>query len=179
MSSHGDPINEIQLPLEVATLNLLTNMLRNWTMPGDSTKYSKVIHVGHSFGSIQSYTLTVLYPSVSDGLVLTGFSQNSTFASYFVLGGNFIDANTVSALSSYPTGYLAVGDVTGVQINFFGPGDFDPNLLQLAFSTGEPVTPGELLTLGGLTGLPNLFKGPVLVITGGMGCYHQDLRESY
>lgn len=105
-------------------------------------------------------------PSISDGIVLTGFSQNGSFASQFLLGSNFIIANTVSALSQYTTGYLAPNAVEGVQIDFFAPGDFDPNVLNLAYMTGQPVTPGEILTLTGSSAMPNSFAGPTLVITG-------------
>ena len=165
MSSHGDPVSVIQQPLEEAALYALTTMIRNGNFPNVDAKFSKVVHVGHSFGSVLSYTLTRDYPAVSDGLVLTGFSANSTFVPYFALGGNFILANTVPALSAYPDGYLAAGDASGVQTNFFAPNDFDPAILNVAFETGQPVTVGELLTIGA-AGVNN-FTGPVIVITGG------------
>ena len=46
----------------------------------------------HSFGSAQTYALVNLYPSISDGIVLTGFSLNASFAGYFVAGSNFEQA---------------------------------------------------------------------------------------
>ena len=166
MSSHGDPVSEIQQPLEEAALHAITSGLRNGTLPGlSSISFPKVVHVGHSFGSQLSYGLARDYQDISDGLVLTGFSQNGSFVADFELGGNFIVANTVAALSSYPNGYFAAGDASGVQTNFFAPGAFDPNILDLAYKTGEPVTVGELLTLGA-NGV-NSFQGPVLIITGG------------
>ncbi|KAF2673752.1 alpha/beta-hydrolase [Microthyrium microscopicum] len=165
-SSHGEPINEIQVWLEVAALSSLTGLLRNGSLPGAGQKYEKLIHVGHSFGSIQSYTLAVINPSISDGLILTGFSQNGSFISDFLYAGGLIEANTLSSLQEFPTGYLASSDVSSAQRNFFSPGDFDPDILSVAYSTGQPVTPGELLTIGGLSGVPSEFAGPVLVITG-------------
>lgn len=125
------------------------------------------MHVGHSFGSIQSYSLNVLHPGASDGLVLTGFTQASDFIPYFGLGGNFIGANGVQSFKSYPNGYLAASDPSAVHTNFFSPGAFDPALLDVAFLSGQPVTVGELLTIAGQTALPNPLKGPVLIITGG------------
>jgi len=107
-----------------------------------------------------------MYPDASDGLILTGFSQNGSFLPFFELGGNFIQANTVAALSAYPDGYLASANPSGVQTNFFSPGDFDPAILALAASTGQPVTVGELLTIGGETASVNPFAGPVLILTG-------------
>ncbi len=99
--------------------------------------------------------------------ILTGFSQNATFAPDFILGSNFIIANTIPALSSYVTGYLAPATVQGAQIDFFAPGQFDSNVLAVAYATGQPVTPGEILTLGGGGATPNPFAKPVLIITGG------------
>ena len=54
-------------------------MLRTGTLPGVSQKFNKIVHVGHSFGSVLSYELVAMYPNSSDGLILTGFSQNSSF----------------------------------------------------------------------------------------------------
>ena len=87
-----------------------------------------------------------MYPDISDGIGLTGFSQNGSFVPFFLLGGNFIEANNVAAFSSLPDGYLAAGDKSAVQTNFFAPGDFDPAILTYAYKTGQPVTVGELLT---------------------------------
>ena len=176
MSSHGDPVSVIQQPLEEAALYALTTMLRNGQIDG-CADYSKVVHVGHSFGSDISYGLARDYPTASDGLVLTGFSVNSTFLSFFALGGNFILASNVSSLSQYPDGYLAAGDVSAVQTNFFAPGNYDPNVLALAYETGEPVTVGEILTLGA-PGV-NHFTGPVFVITGGMFLMLNSLLHLY
>lgn len=166
MSQHGEPVNEIQALLEVDALRALTEMLRAGSIPGVIKSFNKVVHVGHSFGSEHTYALTAMYPTISDGIALTGFSQNGSFVPFFELGGNFIQANTVAALSAYPDGYLAAGDPSGVQTNFFSPGMFDAAVLALAYSTGEPVTVGELLTIGGETGSVNYFAGPTIIVTG-------------
>ena len=109
---------------------------------------------------------------------MTTSARPRNIASYFELGSNFIIANQVSALSSYPTGYLAPASVQGVQIDFFGPGDFDPNVLMAAYMTGQPVTPGELLTLAGSSASMNSFAGPSLVITGGKFFYSSILYDN-
>ncbi|KAK4996695.1 hypothetical protein LTR66_003751 [Elasticomyces elasticus] len=92
-SSHGDPKNEIQLPLEVQALAAITRMLRNGTLPTVNHAFSKVIHVGHSYGALQSYALTAMYPDLSDGIVLTGYSTNGTFTGLFFAGANLQQAN--------------------------------------------------------------------------------------
>lgn len=85
--------DNIQSFLEVAALAAITRMLRNGTFPDVSTSFTKIIHVGHSFGSAQSYALAAMYPDISDGLVLTGFSMNGSFVGFFASGGNFVQAN--------------------------------------------------------------------------------------
>ncbi|KAJ9133818.1 Ctr copper transporter family protein [Pleurostoma richardsiae] len=165
-SSRGDPVNEVQAFLEVAALKALSDKLRMGQISGIPCRYSTIVHVGHSFGSVQTYTLTQYYPDVSDAIVLTGFSQNGAFIGDFAFGGNFVAAKAVRTLSQYAAGYVAAGDVNGVQSNFFAPGQFDPALLYVAYKTGQPVTVGELLTIGGATQFTNSFAGVVLIITG-------------
>ncbi|OTA63563.1 hypothetical protein K449DRAFT_368356 [Hypoxylon sp. EC38] len=166
-SSHGEPVNEIQTGLEVAALHALTTQLRQAAVPGIAASYDKVLHVGHSYGSVQTWALTAMYEGISDGIVLTGFSESGDFVPYFMLGGNYILAHDASpTLASYPAGYLAPADVTAIQINFFAPGNFDPDILDAAYRGGQPVTIGELMTLGGVTTGNNTFGGPVLIVTG-------------
>jgi len=166
-SSHGDPVQEIQALLEVDGLRALTEKLREGCLEGVDDHFEKIVHVGHSFGSTHTYALTAMYPDISDGIALTGFSQNGTFLPYFQLGGNFVDVKTNAALApQYAHGYLAAGNPSAVQTNFFSPGSFDPEILTFAATTGQPVTIGELLTIGGETGSLNHFAGPVFVITG-------------
>ncbi|ETS87343.1 hypothetical protein PFICI_01171 [Pestalotiopsis fici W106-1] len=164
-SQHGDPVNEIQSFLELAVLIELTSQLRAGQVESVAT-YDKTVHVGHSFGSIQTYGLAAQRPELTDAIALTGFSQNGSYNAEFALGGNFVQANSIPALGDYPDGYFASGSETGVQINFFGPGDFDPAILKAAYSTGQPVTVGELLTLAGPASVLNTYPGPVQIVTG-------------
>lgn len=167
-SSHGEPVDEIQATLEIAALKELTKLARSQQLPGVSGSFDKVVHVGHSFGSIQSFEMAREAPELSDGLILTGFGLNGSFLPLFELGGNFVSVTTVPALASqYVAGYLGAGDPSGVQTNFFSPGQFDPAALDLASGIlGQPVTVGELLTIGSAIGGVSQFSGPVLVVTG-------------
>ncbi|WYZ36758.1 hypothetical protein EsH8_II_000264 [Colletotrichum jinshuiense] len=165
-SSHGEPINEIQAWLEVAALKALTDKLRAGTVPGVGCTFEKIVHVGHSFGSVHSYALTAAFPDISDGIVLTGFAPNSTFISNFILGNAFIQANKAAVFRDYPNGYLAPAYEGGVQVGFFAQGNFDPKILTAATKAGQPVTVGELLTIGGEANQLSSFAKPVLIITG-------------
>jgi pimeloyl-ACP methyl ester carboxylesterase len=175
-------------------------MLRNGTLPCiNHTGFDKIVHVGHSFGSAQSYALAAMYPSISDGLVLTGFSMNASFVGYFAAGADFqlanlnqplrlgsgniaaglnyltqtygltdllagLDLTSVQALD-YANGYLVNSNVNSQQYLFFLPGSFDTGILYYGEQTKQPVTQGELFTLGSLP-MMNTFAGPVLVFTG-------------
>jgi pimeloyl-ACP methyl ester carboxylesterase len=165
-SQHGDPLKEIQAPLELAALVALTQGLRAGSIEGVSQNFDKVIHVGHSFGSILSYALTRDMPDISDALVLTGYAGNGTFIPYFLLGGNFVSVTTTSLSSNYSAGYFACGNPSGVQTNFFARDHFDQNILPFAYRTSQPVTVGELLTIGSIGAGVNRFSKPVLIITG-------------
>ncbi|KAI5868409.1 hypothetical protein GGS23DRAFT_28231 [Durotheca rogersii] len=52
-----DPVNELQAPVEVAVLRALTVALRSAGVPGVRTRYDKVVHVGHGYGSLLTYAL--------------------------------------------------------------------------------------------------------------------------
>lgn len=169
-SQHGtDAVNEIQSALEMPALYALR--LRGGKIPGIACTFDKVVHIGHSFGSIQSYSMAVLYPEATDSLVLTGFSQAAGFVPYFQFGSDFLLAKGMAQFSDNPGGYLAAGDVTVVQTDFFSPSCFEPELLELGFASSQPVTVGELLTVGAETGETNLLTAPVLIITGGMSSF--------
>jgi len=185
--------------LEVAALASMTLKLRNHTFPQVNHTFEKIVHVGHSFGSTQTYILANMYPNISDGIILTGFSLNASFVGYFAAGGNFqqaylnqpfrfgstIDAAAVNyairayGLTDYVTpleftstpslnylpGYLTNANVNSQEYLFFLPNHFDTGILYYGEQTKQPVTTGELLTLGSAPAM-NAFAGPVLVFTG-------------
>ncbi|KAJ0158666.1 hypothetical protein CTA2_11111 [Colletotrichum tanaceti] len=167
-STQGNPIAEVEHDLQVAALKALTQNLRAATVPGITRSFPKIVHVGHGFGAAQTYALTVdnKQGELSDGIVLTGFSHNASFIPHFLLGGGFVKANSLPALVQYDDGYVAPATVGGVQVNFFAPEAFDPEILRAAHEGVRPAAMGELLTLGGCTGTSSSFTGPVLVITG-------------
>ena len=154
-----------------------------------------------------------MYPDISDGIVLTGFSLNSSFTGFFAAGADFqlanlnqpirfgnTSADTVDSILTmigrnvsdpatmalinaygltdyvagltpdsgkveYADGYLANSNVNSNQYLFFLPGFFDTMLLYAGELTKQPVTVGELLTLGSVS-MMNNFAGPVLIVTG-------------
>lgn len=112
-SSHPDPYDVCQLPAELSVLNSLTTLLRSGPLPGTSSPaFGKVVHVGHSYGSALSYSLAAAFPNNTDGLVLTGYSQNATWlpatvaawnqrAARFNQPARFGDARTVDVAGAW------------------------------------------------------------------------------
>ncbi|KAF4444411.1 hypothetical protein F53441_11136 [Fusarium austroafricanum] len=164
-SSKGNPLSEIQVYLEIAALKAITKMARGGDL-GTGSAFKKVVHLGHSFGSIISYALANESPELTDAIVLTGFTQATAYLSLFGVGSNFVPITATPLAKKYPAGYLAVASTVGVQTNFFSEGDFDPAILEYAYKNGQPVTPGEILTLGAPTAKKNKYTGPVQIVTG-------------
>lgn len=118
--------------------------------------------------------MTNKYPNHSDGIVLTGFSLNSTFSSIFLAGGNYQQMRLNHAASpkafkqpgqNYSLGYLTSADVGNNQFQFFHPPNFDPKILAFAEMTKQPVTVGEFLTIASAPP-ESSFAGPVMMIAG-------------
>ncbi|KAF2844967.1 alpha/beta-hydrolase [Plenodomus tracheiphilus IPT5] len=243
-SSHGDPLNDIQAQAEVEALHAVTLKLRKREIKQIDSAYKKVIHCGHSFGAVQSYWLSALYPESTDGVVLTGFSGAGSFLPYVVAGWNLHSArlnqpfrfgnasnsvvsklavqydltkdiatslpkllveagvdlssqevwdivasteildlitgyNTSVTSYDYPSGYMTSSDLTALQYAFLYPGMYELGLAMQGEQTKQPVTTGELLTIGSAPA-SSPFTGPVIVITGehdvpfcGGNCYGQ------
>ena len=109
-----------------------------------------------------------MYPNISDGIILTGYSQNGTYVPVISAGMNWQLArlNQPARFRSLPSGYLTWANMGSNQYGFFTPGCFDLAMLAYAEANKMPATIGELLTLGSQPGSAPDFKGPVMVFTG-------------
>jgi pimeloyl-ACP methyl ester carboxylesterase len=90
-SSHADPYTVVQAPAEVSALYQLNKMLRMGTLPTVPHAFNQsgtIVNVGHSFGSQQSYMLSLMDPNITDALILTGFSFNGSAQLPTVAGFN-------------------------------------------------------------------------------------------
>lgn len=163
-STKSNPYTINQLQVEMEVLKALTERLRNKDIPAlrRVPKPNKIVHVGHSFGSQLSSALVAKYPTISDGIILTGFSMNASAA--LIISSNFqlakeADPTRFSDLSS---GYLTWADELSNQYSFLHYPNFDPAVLAKSEATKWPFTIGEALTLS-VTDIAPLYKGPVLV----------------
>ena len=64
----------VQSPTDLAILNKFADMLRSGGVGGQA--FSKILGVGHSYGSIQLQALTASAPNAIDAVMLQGFSNN-------------------------------------------------------------------------------------------------------
>lgn len=78
----------------------------------------------------------------------------------------------------YVNGYLANSNANSNQYLFFLDGFFDGQLGFAGEATKQPVTVGELLTLGSVP-MVNNYAGPVLVITGCKSLFSQSSFRHY
>jgi pimeloyl-ACP methyl ester carboxylesterase len=53
--------------------------LRKGTVHGVNKKYDKIVHVGHSYGSLLTNALVAQYPTSSEGIILTGYSADPSY----------------------------------------------------------------------------------------------------
>jgi pimeloyl-ACP methyl ester carboxylesterase len=166
-STVANPYTEIQALVERDILIQLTKMARNGKIPGLRAP-RKVIHVGHSYGSLLSIALTSKAPELSDGVVLTGWIQVGDYAGLFVAATSFTIANQNQPKrfpkKQYSNGFLTWPSAAANQYAFLAYPSFDPAVLKVAEATKYPFTLGEFATQLTLpTASPN-FKGPVLYL---------------
>lgn len=165
-SSHPDPIQVVQGPLEVVIANNLIALLRNGTFA--STTFTHVVGTGHSFGSEITEAVTANYPTSLDLAVLTGFSVNTSAVDAFTLSLNLAIASLDAPyrFSSLNNAYLVASTPISIQTGFFRSPGFDPSILSLAYATQGTVTFGEYFSMSSLTSVASNFTGPVTVVNG-------------
>ncbi|GAB7338761.1 hypothetical protein MBLNU457_5470t1 [Dothideomycetes sp. NU457] len=165
-SVRPDGLNVVQTPLEVEIAHSLAAMLREGMFA--QTNFTKVIGVGHSYGSIISQAITASYPSTFDAAVLTGFSVNTTAVPAFIAAGNLEIAslNQPYRFAGLNNSYMVTATVIGNQIQFFRAPNFDPAVLAEANANKGTVTIGEFFSLTASTKPAMNYTGPVAVVDG-------------
>lgn len=158
--------SESQSANAIAILASLTTYLKQGSYTGDIGQPLKIVHVGHSYGSFVTHSLIAKYPTLSDGVILTGIGYNATTTNFpaFFEGARLNIANTVSP-GRYPgrdSGYLAYADIIGNAATFFHQGSFDKEIL---WYTDDIAQPGAAMEF--VTGSPlSLVKPGALAFTG-------------
>jgi pimeloyl-ACP methyl ester carboxylesterase len=165
-SSHPDPIQEVQAPLQVSIAHALIQLLRAGSIAG--TAFCNVIGVGHSLGSEILNSITAQYPSDIDAAVLTGFTLDPAGQADFFSGINVLIAREANPtnFSGLDNGYLISGNIVGNQFGFFRAPNFDPCVLEAGEVAKQTFTIGELFTNTQFIAPAPDFKGPIDVVDG-------------
>lgn len=164
-STIADPVYEIQTLVELAVLTNLTAMLRAGAIP-QVPKPANVLHVGHSYGSELTFALASTAPSLSDGIIFTGFSNLYSYQPASTAANAFHLANTNQPQrfppSIYSNGFLVWPDVYFFQYTFLEYPYFSTAVAEDVENTKFPFTVGESISGGFFSQVAPYFTGPVL-----------------
>jgi pimeloyl-ACP methyl ester carboxylesterase len=165
-SEHPDPIKVVQAQTEVEIAHSLIQSLRDGALA--STRFQKIIGVGHSLGSILTAGVTSKYPEDLDAAVLTGFSVDRSGFPIFFAGLELVIANYNNPLrfATLPNGYIVPQSKAGNQFGFFRYPNFDPQVLEAADKAKQPLSIGEFFTNAMVLAPAPDFSGPIDVVDG-------------
>lgn len=180
LSSYPDPYLSTQSGADLAILHSLSTLLRSQsasplTALGLHSGLSKLIHVGHSYGSILVHALIAAFPTLSDGAVLTGYNANlqylaPTLSSWDV---QLAALNQPLRFGLLSKGYLTWSDAIAAATFFLAtpPDDvagvrYEDAILDYVEDNKGASSIGVVYTSAALNRTATAFKGPVLVVTG-------------
>jgi pimeloyl-ACP methyl ester carboxylesterase len=136
-----------QAQTQLAILQQLTILLRSGKYTGSLGTPSKVVHVGHSFGSFLSNALIAATPALSDAAILTGIAYEPGIETFFEAWGLRIASSVAPGKwSGRDNGYLTSVDAFGSAATFFYPNSYDKEVLWYTEYAKQPVAAIELLT---------------------------------
>ncbi|KAL8837010.1 MAG: hypothetical protein Q9170_002699 [Blastenia crenularia] len=181
LSDKPDAYTVVQAPLQVEILRSITNMARSGevfkhvastTLSAASTKtFKRIIHVGHSFGTLLTTALLATYGNLSDAAVLTGYIPNPHFAEGLrsSFDPQYAPQNNMTLFGDRSSGYVTPGTRSSFQTLFFsnktnattGIGGFDTEALDYAYSIRQTFATSELLAITMNPGAAVQFKGPL------------------
>ncbi|KAK7419606.1 hypothetical protein QQX98_003197 [Neonectria punicea] len=178
-STKPDAYTIVQSLTEVEVLKELTKLARSGKLIESSRinsdknirsyKPSKIVHVGHSFGSVLTIGMLSSYGELSDGAILTGFILGSHLGDTKTpeFGYEFAPANDARRFGDRPSGYMVQATESNVQRIFLQKGTFEPEMLRYTESIKNTVTVGEILSGGLPLAHPaKTYRGPVQFFIG-------------
>ncbi|KAL4881493.1 Alpha/Beta hydrolase protein [Aspergillus karnatakaensis] len=167
-SEQADPYFEVQLRTQVAILARITELILSGHLSRKIPVPKKVVHVGHSYGSLITNGLVAGQPHLSDGIVLTGFSHDSSWTTTLelCLGFEVARFNNAARFKHYQTGYLTWGREFDNQCIFFKHPFFETKLLKQSEAIKAPFAIAELLSFTSVSLAAANFTKPVLMISG-------------
>ncbi|KAH8893669.1 alpha/beta-hydrolase [Thozetella sp. PMI_491] len=184
LSSLPDAYDVLQTPLQGEVLRALTELSLSGLFFKDSViqsgnaalagykayKADKVVHVGHSYGSIITNWFIGQYGSLSAGAILTGFLIGNETAALKLEVADLAYApeDDPVKFANRTSGYLVFGTANAWQLDSFRKETLDPQVLQYWSSELKTTLGvGELLSLGtGVGEVVRGFNGPLQMFVG-------------
>ncbi|EHK49886.1 uncharacterized protein TrAtP1_007736 [Trichoderma atroviride] len=179
-SEKPNAYDDVQIPVEIEILAGLTKIARGGKLISSSKSNAsaafdftptKIVHVGHSYGSYVNSLMLINYPDIIDGAIFTGLYPNSIEATdpLNVLNYNhaFASESDPARFSEYGSGYFVLDNEETIQKLFFQKASMDPALLTYAESIKQPEAVGEYSSEEGnpLAPAPD-YKGPLMFFVG-------------
>ncbi|KAH7407607.1 Alpha/Beta hydrolase protein [Cadophora sp. MPI-SDFR-AT-0126] len=166
-SSKVSGYDEPQSTAQLAILQQLTSLVRAGHYTGSFGAPSKVVHVGHSYGSLISNGLIATTPGLSDGAILTGIAYRPNSGAFLKAWGFRIAAH--QAPGKWPgldNNYVTGVDAAGNAAAFLHGNSFSKEMAWYAESIKQPVASVELLTFTAVQQKATKFTKPLMVIAG-------------
>ncbi|KAL4868777.1 hypothetical protein BDV12DRAFT_185663 [Aspergillus spectabilis] len=167
-SEQADPYFEVRLGTQVAILARITELIQSGHLSHRILVPKKIVHVGHSYGSLITNGLVASQPRLFDGVVLTGFSHDSSWTTTLelCLGFEVARFNNAARFRHYQTGYLIWGREFDDQCIFFKHPSFETKYLKQSEAIKAPFAIAELLSFTSVSLAAANFTKPVLMISG-------------
>ncbi|KAK6067981.1 hypothetical protein SCUP515_09894 [Seiridium cupressi] len=183
-SSRPDGIALVQALLHVEILKFITDLARSGQLlerspvvagvspPSGQYQPTKIVHVGHSFGSAVIFLGVQKYPTMGDGIILTGYltAPTPSFPKLGVFGLQHAPSADPARFGSPENNYMVIGNKTNYHYAFLSARTLDPGALDYHWSIRQTVTVGEWLSafpiLGNVNASAPDFSGPVLYFIG-------------
>ncbi|KAL8993931.1 MAG: hypothetical protein Q9188_007203 [Gyalolechia gomerana] len=175
LSDHPDPLQTVQLPLQIEIAHLLAQKLRTATILGGRIRVSKVVGVGHALGGAVTHAVAAKYPNDFDALIIQGVSTATQYAITGVASEALQIANTDPSgrFKDLADGYHVAGPLPqAAQFAFYRYPGFDPKIFSLQTSRKQTLALGEYYTLPLAYGPAHAYTGPVAIVNGQHDWFH-------
>ena len=126
-SDHPDPVQVVQLPIQIEIAHILLQKIRSGEFGGRS--FEKIVGVGHSLGSAVTQAAAAKYPKDLDALILQGISTFFDYAFTGVASEGMQIANTDPSgrFNGLANGYFTPAPLPqAIQFSFYRYPGFDP-----------------------------------------------------
>lgn len=148
----------------MAILVELTNFVRSAQFAGTVGTPPKIVHVGHSYGSLIVNSLLATNPGISDGALLTGVGYVGTTIGTFLEALALRIANQLDPhrWSDRDAGYLIPNDKYANVAAFLALGTYDEGMVEYIETVKQPLAAIEFASRR-LLQLNTTYTGPVMV----------------